>query len=302
MKTNLYFLMICMFFLSFSLAAAAQELPANWTSVDIGEHESPGSASYNSETGVLTIIGSGLNFWATDDAHFAYVMIEGDFEFQARIVTFEGALGGAAKSGINVRNSLNPDASSILMAWENWGGLATTARKGSGITPTWKGGTYPGAGAIPWYLKVKRSGETFFTFESFDNTTWVRVDTLEYPAMQSTAFVGLAISPNNATLATATYDSIQITGNVITSLGEVFLPNTKHTVFPNPANNEIYIDIINDESVASIAIYDIRGTKMLNVENGLKNNQIDISGLKPGVYFLHVVTKMGASSTKFIRQ
>jgi len=302
MKTNIYFLMICMFLFGISLATMAQELPANWASVDIGEHESAGSASYDEETGVFTIIGSGLNFWTVDDAHFVYVMIEGDFEFQARILTFEGTLGGSAKSGINVRNSLETDAPSIMMAWEHWGGFATTARKASDITPTWKGGTYPGAGAIPWYLKVKREGETFFTFESVDNATWVHVDTLEYPAMQSVVFVGLAISPNNSALATATYDSIQITGNVITSLGEVVLPNKTHNVFPNPANNEIYFNINRDESVANIAIYDIRGSIMLHVGEGLKNNQIDISGLKPGVYFLQVVTNMGVTSSKFIKQ
>ncbi|MBE0655176.1 MAG: T9SS type A sorting domain-containing protein [Bacteroidales bacterium] len=302
MRKTLFLLLFVAFSTGSVLDVNAQELPAEWAGSDIGTMENPGSASFNAETGVLTLTGAGLNFWDTDDAHFAYVKIDGDFEFEARILTFEGELGGAAKAGIDARNSLDTDAPSVMMAWENWGGLATTARKGPGETPSWQGGTYPGAGAIPWYLKITRIGDLFYTFESVDKSSWVKVDTLDFPTMQSTIFVGLAISPNNGEIATATFDSIKITGSVVSGIGEFNTYNKTRNVFPNPVHDQLYISLGDDESVTSLSISDIKGSVVFKSNEGFKSGFVDVSSLKPGMYFLNVVTNKGSSTNKFIRK
>ncbi len=299
MRKTLFILLFVAFSVGSVLLVNAQELPANWAISDIGTPGNAGSTSYNTETGVLTLTGAGPNFWDTDDAHFAYVKIDGNFEFEARILTFEGELGGAAKAGIDARNSLDTDAPSVMMAWENWGGLATTARKGPGETPTWAGGTYPGADAIPWYLKIIRVGDVFYTSESFDKATWVQVDTLEFPTMLSTIFVGLAISPNNSEIATATFDNIKITGSVVSGIGEFKTYHKTRNVFPNPVHDELYISLGDNESITSLSISDVKGSVVLKLNN---NNYVDVSSLKPGMYFLNVVTNKGTSTNKFIRK
>lgn len=282
----------------------AQELPDNWESTDIGN--STGSATYDSETGTFTLTGDGINFWDIDDAHFAYVQIDGDFEMEARIVTFqsETGLGGSAKAGINARNSLETDASSIMMAWEDWGGLATTARKAAAETPTWAGGTYPGAGAIPWYLKVTRVGDVFYTFESVDKADWVSVDTLEFSNMLSTIYVGLAISPNSEDVASATFDEINITGNILSPTGikSSFQYIDSREVYPNPAYSTLYINLQQDETIQSLSIVDVKGSIVFESAELSLNKTLNVASLKPGLYFLNIVTDKAVTSSKFIKK
>jgi len=70
-------------------------------------------------------------------------------------------------------------------------------------------------------------------------------------------------------------------------------------IFPNPANN-----ILNVQSATnnfdSVSITDING----RIINSLKNwasNQIDISALKPGIYFITIQSSEGKITKKFIK-
>lgn len=302
-------LLLCLVAFSGSLflTVNAQDLPAGWSSADIGTVTYPGSATYDEGTGVMTLNGAGLNFWDTDDGHYAYVQIEGDFEIEVRLITFAGdsvsGIGGAAKAGIDVRNSLDTDAPSIMMAWEDWGGLATTARSGPGATPTWQGGTYPGAGAIPWHLKVTRIGQLFYTFESYDKSEWVKVDTLDFAAMLSTVYVGLALSTNSTATGTATFDSINITGNIIgTGINEQVKLSNSRTVYPNPVRENLFIGLNENEIISALTISDIRGAVVYKSFEGSRNNSVDVSSLVPGLYFLKVVTNQSTTTSKFLRK
>ena len=55
-------------------------------------------------------------------------------------------------------------------------------------------------------------------------------------------------------------------------------------VFPNPANETIYI--VSQEKQTRVALYDVYGKLVLKKENSTK--RVDVSSLNPGVYFLEI--------------
>jgi len=67
------------------------------------------------------------------------------------------------------------------------------------------------------------------------------------------------------------------------------------TVYPNPANNQITIEMAN---LASVEIYNLLGAKVLNIQ--MSNNQVDVSTLNSGVYVVKATDKNGqVAVTKF---
>ena len=89
--------------------ASAQQSVGEFTSHgDVGRVTRPGSAAYDSLTGVLQLTGSGANVWAARDAfHFAWRRMSGDF-----ILTTRGALQGTGvdphrKFGWMIRTALD---------------------------------------------------------------------------------------------------------------------------------------------------------------------------------------------------
>lgn len=72
-------------------------------------------------------------------------------------------------------------------------------------------------------------------------------------------------------------------------------------IFPNPTKGIVHINaqrtIIN-----SAKIYDISGKKLLEKESDNSNMTMDISFLKPGIYFINVTTNSGYYMFKIIRK
>ena len=76
-------------------------------------------------------------------------------------------------------------------------------------------------------------------------------------------------------------------------------------VYPNPASDELYLDIRNAESKGGLAIeiYDICGRLALprqNVEGYVSHLPIDISQLDNGIYNLQVVSEDQVIVKQFI--
>ena len=66
-------------------------------------------------------------------------------------------------------------------------------------------------------------------------------------------------------------------------------------IYPNPANNKITIDA-ND--IVDVKLFDVLGNQITST----KQNQIDVSNLPEGVYFIQVQTKQNTSTQKVIVQ
>lgn len=74
-------------------------------------------------------------------------------------------------------------------------------------------------------------------------------------------------------------------------------------VFPNPAKNDIYIQIFNSVSGHEITISTITGIEIIKEFTSFALKKIDISSLPEGIYFITVKNNKGNNfTTKFIKQ
>ena len=71
-------------------------------------------------------------------------------------------------------------------------------------------------------------------------------------------------------------------------------------IYPNPATTLITITVPRNLLIEQAIIYNYLGQKTL--EAVTVNNTVDVSKLKPGIYFIEVATKEWRGMTKFIKQ
>jgi hypothetical protein len=69
-------------------------------------------------------------------------------------------------------------------------------------------------------------------------------------------------------------------------------------VYPNPATGELHVTS-HSSLVTTIEVFDMYGRKQ-NAENR-KQNEIDISELKAGIYFIRIQTEKGIIAQKIIK-
>ena len=92
--------------------ASAQQGVGDFTGHgDVGTVTRPGSASYDSTTGVYQLSGSGANVWAARDAfHYAWRKMKGDFILTARGQLVGKGVDPHRKFGWMIRSSLDSAA------------------------------------------------------------------------------------------------------------------------------------------------------------------------------------------------
>jgi hypothetical protein len=64
--------------------------------------------------------------------------------------------------------------------------------------------------------------------------------------------------------------------------------SSKPTLFPNPAHSTVYVSSLgaSNDLNCSLSMYDLRGQLILTKQIVNETTGIDVSGLKPGVYFV----------------
>ena len=86
--------------------------------------------------------------------------------------------------------------------------------------------------------------------------------------------------------------------------GSLSVPGTETTkisVYPNPTTGELRIE--NGEwRIEGIEIYDVYGRKCHVSRVTRHENEIDISNLQPGIYFVKVITKQGEIVRKILKK
>ncbi|WP_264563983.1 T9SS type A sorting domain-containing protein [Flavobacterium sp. N3904] len=73
-------------------------------------------------------------------------------------------------------------------------------------------------------------------------------------------------------------------------------------LYPNPVNGTLNINTKDDIELSTIQIYNILGQLIMVVSNANNINNIDVSTLMPGTYFIKIVSDRGTSNTKFIKK
>ena len=94
------------------------------------------------------------------------------------------------------------------MDWSAYGTIYFDARTSTGGSTN----TYASVSeALPYWLKVSRSGSSFSSYTSSDGVNWTLLGTSQTISMAQNVYVGLAVNSGTASaLATATFDNVSV--------------------------------------------------------------------------------------------
>jgi len=185
-----------------------EPLPNGWLDQDVGSIGVMGTAT--STSGTFTVVGAGAEIYGTADAfHFVYQPLAGDGTLVARLVSLQGG-SGYVTAGVMIRNALDAGSANAKTAdWPTYGGVYFDVRATEGGSTSEPG--YANV-ALPHWLRVTRTGNTFSSYVASDGVNWVQVGTSQTIAMGTTVYVGLAVASGSATAtATATFDNVSVT-------------------------------------------------------------------------------------------
>jgi regulation of enolase protein 1 (concanavalin A-like superfamily) len=198
----------------------SQPLPAPWLDQDVGQVGVPGSASY--ANGAFTVKASGQWIWGTaDGVHYVYQPLSGDGTIVARVMSAQGST--YPQAGVMIREALSAGSTHAYVAYQPYQvpSIYFYSRTSPGASTTVQGTT---VNALPYWVKLVRSGSTFSGYASSDGVNWAQVGPSQTINMAQNAYIGLAVSANNnSALVTATFDNVSINSTaapapVITSL------------------------------------------------------------------------------------
>jgi hypothetical protein len=211
----------------FCAGAFSWNSQAQFTPVDIGAPNGPGSITTNAEPGSYTVVGGGNEFWAEQDqGFFAYYEQTGDFDINVRTESFTPA-NRWAKAGLMIRENLNRDSIMVFNAvnpanvpvQDPLGEVGANQRellwRSGNPADTENGGSNGGRHAIgnppssfpnAW-LRLTRQGNVVNAYIGTDGANWQLVRSFNtgqnsgatdfirpFPA---TSLIGLALSSHN---------------------------------------------------------------------------------------------------------
>ncbi len=191
-----------------SATTAVAPVPDGWTGMDVGAVALAGSEQISGES--ITVRASGADIEGTSDAfRFVYRTISGDGAIEARVTSLTRTHPWA-KAGVMIRQGLTTGAanSAVLLTANN--GVTVQHRASSGGTTAITAGTK--SATAPYWVRLVRTGNTVVASSSANGTTWTTHST-QTVALGATVQLGVAVtSHNNSSLATATFESVRITG------------------------------------------------------------------------------------------
>jgi subtilase family serine protease len=183
-----------------TFTVTSQPLPTGWLNQDIGSVGVAGSATY--ANGTFTVNGAGTSVWSTADGfHFAYQALSGDGTIVARVAS----LTPSSTAGVMIRETLNPSSTELFSAYYNQNMYMNYRLSTGGNT----GQAIGGSAALPYWVKVVRSGSTLSGYSSSDGVNWAQLGTSQTISMAQTVYIGLGVTSNStSTLATASFDIV----------------------------------------------------------------------------------------------
>jgi tripartite motif-containing protein 71 len=187
------------------LQGFAGQLPAGWSTGDVGKVGIPGRAFFLN--GTFTLNGSGADIWGSADGfRFVYRELTGDTQIIARVASLEKT-SSFAKGGVMIRQSLAANSMHAMMDLTPGNGAEFSRRSAAGGSTTVTSRSGPVA---PYWVKLVRSGNTFTGYISSDGGSWTQVGSSTI-AMTASVLVGLVVSSHdNAALCTASIDAVGI--------------------------------------------------------------------------------------------
>ena len=186
-------------------------LPNPWLDQDIGTVGLAGSSTFVNNT--FTVKGAGTGEGGTSDGfHFVYQPWSGDGTIIARVASVSSAY---AQVGLTIRETLNANAThAFMMSYASAMYLydrATTGANTSSQHFTENPNLPSVSVALPYWIKLVRSGNTFTAYIASDGLNWVEVGTSVAISMAENVYFGLAVtSTSTGVLYSATFDNVSV--------------------------------------------------------------------------------------------
>jgi TolB protein len=189
-------------------AASAQAIGEFTAHGDVGRVTRPGSATYDSTTGVYQLAGSGANVWAARDAfHYAWRKMKGDFILTARGQLIGTGVDPHRKFGWMIRTSLDSASAHASAAVHGDGLTSLQFRRTAGGQTEEVRSPLKGADVI----QLERRGGTYIMSVAKYGDTLSSVQATDIP-LGDDVYVGLFITAHNDTVTErATLSDVRIT-------------------------------------------------------------------------------------------
>ena len=263
----------------------------NYTSQDIGSVGLAGSSVEGNNS--VTISGSGSDIWGSADAfQFHYKTLGQDGSLVARL-TSQGNSNSWAKSGLMIRDSLEPNSSYAYIAKTPGNGTVFQYRTQAGENSLTQNVNQQ---ALPLWLKIERSGTNITAYTSTTGSNWQNAGTIS-PAMTDLNYIGFATtSHNNSALSEAVFDNIL---NNISNIGPEISTGTITSATidtATPLNASVIDDGQPNNTAPSVNWTQLQGPGLVNW--GSANSiQTTFSGDTIGTYSLRLIADDSAIKT-----
>ncbi len=185
---------------SVNLEITTEPLPTSLSNQDVGGVGTPGNSTYSN--GVYSVSGGGSGLSGTADAmQFAYQTLSGNGSIVARLTSLQGG-----EAGVMIRETLDSGATDASVFYtSNYTYMQDRPSTGASIAyPTQSSYHY----ALPQWLQVVRSGNTFTGSISLDGVNWTQIASTTLTMAQN-VYIGLVVS-GEGSLETATFDNVSI--------------------------------------------------------------------------------------------
>lgn len=228
-------------------------------------------------------------------------LLPGDHEVHEMLVALDG---NYLVDWTNTLNLVNSSDGSMIWS-KNYSVIpgfprSLIIKKDKGIASTGYASNGPTAGLV-----------TYFNVDSIGNQCFTGNFNLPYASV-TVGNANISFQVNSITLTEdtgCTVTSINPTDSTYcftaTSVGAISEEYNKIKVYPNPANELLYIDVSNLLQLegTSVQIFDITGKLIFEEEINAneKNTQLNISGFSQGLYILSVTTTTEKQVSKFLK-
>ncbi len=213
------------------VALQGSPLPAPWRDRDVGITGIPGAAGH--ENGTFMECASGADIWGTADGfHYVFRMLSGDGQITARVTRLDNT-DPWAKAGVMIRETLDPGARHASVVATPSNGVNFQRRPDTGGTSVNTAGP---ASAVPAWIRLARTGDTFTAHSSSDGSSWTAIGSHTIP-MTANVYIGLAVtSHNNAALTYSSMTSVSVGGGAADADGDGMTDAAEAAAGLNPDN------------------------------------------------------------------
>ncbi len=230
-------------------------LPPPWARRDIGPVGTAGSSLYNDNDGTFVVSGSGNGTAGTDAQHFVYHDLSGDGTLIAEIPSLDSGSAANLQAGLMLRKTLDAGSPYGFLSLGLDGTASFTqaplapASNGAAQIIEERTATNAMASLLSRFrfsraattqpnrwLMLTREGGTLIGYVSDNNETWQRVGTATL-TLDETVYLGLAVNSSSNNLATATFQNVSVSPDVVVPILDTPVSETLPTVAVEVASN-----------------------------------------------------------------